>query len=59
MLGSKERQGIDFFEFYKENFDGKNVALVYDSDDRDIVDVAVVVQAEFKRGFLTSLSLLM
>ncbi|MFV0627408.1 MAG: ABC transporter substrate-binding protein [Alphaproteobacteria bacterium] len=53
MLGSKERQGKDFFEFYQESFSDKKVALIYDSDDRDIVDIAAVVQAEFRKANLS------
>ncbi|MDD4557019.1 MAG: ABC transporter substrate-binding protein [Alphaproteobacteria bacterium] len=55
MLGSKERQGSDFFNFYKENMSGKKVALIYDSDDRDIVDIAAVVQGEFRKAELSEM----
>lgn len=49
LVGSKERQGRDFFNFYKENFPEKMVAIVYDSNDRDIVDIAATIQSEFMK----------
>lgn len=47
LVGSKDRQGSDFFKFYKENFSDRMVAVIYDSNDRDIVDVAAKIQSEF------------
>lgn len=50
MLAGNERQSLDFFKFYLENFDGENVALVYDSQLRDVVEVAFSVQQEFNKS---------
>lgn len=47
MLGSLERQGDDFFKYYKDNFKDGSVALIYDSNDREVVDIAVNVQKHF------------
>lgn len=49
MVGYKERQGKDFFNYYKANFGGQRVALVYDSNNRDIVEVAASIQSEFRK----------
>lgn len=49
LAGTKERQGKDFYNFYKSNFPDRMVAVVYDSNDKDIVDIAAAVQAEFLR----------
>lgn len=50
LVGYKERQGKDFFNYYKTNFADKRVALVYDSDNRDIVEVAASIQSEFRKA---------
>jgi branched-chain amino acid transport system substrate-binding protein len=47
LVGSKERQGKDFYNFSQENYSDKMVAIIYDSNDRDIVDIAATIQAEF------------
>lgn len=47
LVGSKERQGKDFYNFCQERYSDKMVAVIYDSNDRDIVDIAVTIQAEF------------
>ena len=48
LAGYKERQSEDFYHFYKRLFDGKQVALIYDSLSRDLVDLAYAIQQEFK-----------
>lgn len=49
MLGSSERQGLDFYRYYKDNFDGQKTAMVYDSGMRGIVEIAAAVQDEFHK----------
>lgn len=49
MVGYKDRQGKDFYNYYKANFTDKRVALVYDSNNRDIVEVAAAIQGEFRK----------
>lgn len=50
MMGSVERQGDDFFAYYTENFSDKDVAIIYDSEDREVVDIAVAVQKKFSEN---------
>lgn len=50
MVGSIEQQGEDFYHFYLKNFDGKPVALVYDSSMREVVEIAAEVQKQFLSG---------
>lgn len=50
MVGSKERQGKDFFKFCQDNYSDKITAVIYDSNDRDIVDIAVTIQSEFREN---------
>lgn len=47
MLGSSESQARDFFMYYRDNFRDKIAAIVYDSNDRGVVDVAASIQTEF------------
>ena len=49
MVGYKERQGKDFYNYYKNNFADKRVALVYDSNNREIVEIAAAIQGEFRK----------
>lgn len=50
MMGSIQRQGDDFFDYYKENFAGQDVSIIYDSMDRKVVDIAVSVQKNFREN---------
>lgn len=50
MVGSVGAQGHDFFNYYRDNFMGKNVALVYDNDIRNVVEIAASVQSEFSQA---------
>lgn len=49
MVGYKDRQGKDFYNYYKNNFADKRVALVYDSNNREIVEIAAAIQGEFRK----------
>lgn len=49
MTGSYEGQGADFYKYYQEHFDGKNVALVYNGEMRKAVEIAAAVQNEFRK----------
>ncbi len=49
MVGYKDRQGKDFYNYYKKHFADKRVALVYDSDNREIVEIAAAIQSEFRK----------
>ena len=49
MVGYKDRQGKDFYNYYKNNFSDKRVALVYDSNNREIVEIAAAIQGEFRK----------
>lgn len=49
MVGYKDRQSVDFYKYYKNNFDGKKVAIVYDSEDKEVVSVGASLQQEFKK----------
>ncbi len=48
--GYKERQSEAFYQFYKKLFGGKQVAIIYDSMSRDMVDLAYAIQQEFKKN---------
>lgn len=50
MVGYKDRQGKDFFNYYSQHFADKKVALVYDSNSREIVEVAAAIQSEFRKS---------
>ena len=47
MVGDKERQAQDFFNYWQKTFPNQNVALVYNGDMRNVVDVAAALQQEF------------
>lgn len=49
MVGYKDRQGKDFYNYYKNNFTNSRVALVYDSNNREIVEIAAAIQGEFRK----------
>lgn len=49
MAGYKDRQSVDFFNYYQKNFPQETVGVVYDSEKRDIVEVAASLQREFKK----------
>lgn len=53
LLGKKERQGEDVFNFYEQNFEGNRLALVYDSGIREVVDIAAALQQEFRNRDLS------
>ena len=38
-----------FYNYYKNNFADKRVALVYDSNNREIVEIAAAIQGEFRK----------
>ena len=44
MVGSTDSQGADFYNYYKASFNGQNVALIYDSSVRNVVEIAASVQ---------------
>ena len=48
--GYKERQSEAFYQFYKKLFGGRQVAVIYDSMSRDMVDLAYAIQQEFKKN---------
>lgn len=50
MMGFDERQGLDFYNYYMDNFSGINVALVYDSRLPDGMDIVKVIEQEFING---------
>ncbi len=50
MVGTVSAQGHDFFRYYQDNFMGKNVALVYNSDMRNVMEIAASVQKEFSQN---------
>lgn len=48
MLGSNDRQLKDFYQYYTSSFAGSSVALVYDGGNKEIVQMARVLQTEFR-----------
>lgn len=48
MVGYKEHQASDFFNFYQQRFPDQKVAIIYDTHNRDIVEIAAAVQKEFQ-----------
>ena len=50
MIGYKERQATDFFNYWQKTFPDQNVALVYDGDMRTVVEVAAALQDEFYKN---------
>lgn len=55
MVGYKDNQGKDFFRYYNSAFNGQKVAIIYDSNDRNIVDIAASVQSEFRTAGIPQL----
>ena len=49
MAGYKDRQGIDFYNFYSRRYPESKVAVIYDSNNREIVEIAATLQQEFKQ----------
>ena len=49
MAGYKDRQSVDFYNFYTKRYPEARVAIVYDSNDREIVEIAASLQQEFKK----------
>ena len=49
MAGYKDRQSVDFYNFYSRRYPDARVAIVYDSNDREIVEIAASLQQEFKK----------
>lgn len=47
MVGYKTRQAGDYFKFYQDHFPDRKVALIYDRNDKDVVEVAAAVQKLF------------
>ena len=47
MIGSEEQQSKDVYKYYQTNFAEETLALVYDSTNKNIVDVALTLQKEF------------
>jgi len=47
MVGYKTRQAGDFFNFYQEHFPDRKVALIYDRNNKDAVEVAAELQRLF------------
>lgn len=50
LAGYKDTQSADFYNYYNKRFAGEKVALIYDSNDRDIIDIAAALQQEFKKN---------
>ncbi len=50
MAGSKDRQSVDFYNFYSRRYPEETVAIIYDSNDREIVEIAASLQREFKKN---------
>lgn len=50
MVGTIDRQGTNFYNYYKKNFDGEEVAVVYDGMIDDVVEVASAIQDEFRKA---------
>lgn len=49
LVGYRDGQSTGFYKYYEKNFANQDVAVVYDSNDRDIVEVAASLQREFKK----------
>lgn len=54
IAGLKSASAKAFFEYYLNNLSGQNVAIVYDSSDRESVETATVLQKEFTNDNITS-----
>lgn len=50
LAGYKERQSADFYNYYNKRFSGEPVAIIYDSNDRDTIDMAAALQQEFQKN---------
>lgn len=50
LVGSSEKQSLDFFKFYLKNFDNQRLALVYNSNNKEVVGVAAALQEEFHKA---------
>lgn len=50
LAGYTEQQSADFYQYYKQRFSGEKVALIYDSNDRDTIDMAAALQQEFQKN---------
>lgn len=55
LVGYKDNQGKDFFKYYNQAFSGRKVAIIYDSQDKNVVDIAASVQGEFRKTGLLHL----
>lgn len=49
MLGYTNQQAVDFFKFYNENFAGKKVAVINNSNETDSSEEAAAIVQEFSR----------
>lgn len=47
LAGSRSSQAETFFAYYRQKLSGKNVALVYSSNDGDLMNAASAIQQEF------------
>lgn len=54
MVGYKTRQAGDYFKFYQDHFPDRKVALIYDRNDKDVVEVAAAVQKLFADAVKTA-----
>lgn len=50
MVGYADNQSEDFFKYYSSNFTDKKVALIYDSEIKDVVDAAASIQSVFLKN---------
>lgn len=50
MVGYSEQQSLDFFKFYLKNYDNQRLALVYNSNSKEVVGVAAALQEEFHKA---------
>lgn len=50
LVGYKDNQGKDFFKYYNQTFGGQKAAIIYDSQDKNVVDIAASVQSEFRKS---------
>lgn len=50
MVGYCENQSVDFFKYYLRTFPDTKIALVYDSEIKDVVEIASSTQEEFAKS---------
>ncbi len=50
MVGLRSQQAQIFFDYYQQNLAGQNTALVYPSNDKNLVSIAAAIQQNFTAG---------